>query len=98
MSELTPQDVLRIAALARLELTPEETTLFADQLARVLTYAEEVQAVDTTGVPAMAHVHRAERRERDDGERASLTSADALAAAPDAAAGAGLFRVPRVID
>jgi aspartyl-tRNA(Asn)/glutamyl-tRNA(Gln) amidotransferase subunit C len=47
---LTRADVERIAALARLELTPDEVTLFAGQLTAILAYADQVQQVDTSGI------------------------------------------------
>ena len=96
MSTLTVADVERIAALARLELTEEEKHLFTRQLADILSYAEQLQEVETAGVPATAHVHVSER-EREDEPRPSLPRPDALANAPDGAPDAGLFRVPRVI-
>ena len=52
---LTIADVERIAALAHLELTAEEKLLFTRQLADILAYAQPVQAIDTSGVPAPAH-------------------------------------------
>ena len=94
---LTVADVERIAALAQLELTDEEKPLFTKQLAEILHYAEQVQAIDTSGVPATAYVNSLQRTERDDEPRPSLPTEDALANAPDAAPDAGLFRVPRVI-
>ena len=97
MSILTISDVERIAALAHLELTDEEKQLFRQQLADILSYAEQLQAIDTTGVPATAHVHAAPSAGREDEPRPSLTIADALANAPDGSADAGMFRVPRVI-
>ena len=101
MSSLTIADVERIAALAHLELTDDEKPLFTRQLADILDYAEQLQAVDTTGVPATAHVNTADSGaqgvERADEPRPCLPVADALANAPDAARDAGLFRVPRVI-
>jgi aspartyl-tRNA(Asn)/glutamyl-tRNA(Gln) amidotransferase subunit C len=97
MPELTVADVERIAALAQLELTEEEKPLFTKQLAEILHYAEQVQAIDTSGVPATAYVNSLQRTERDDEPRPSLLTEDALANAPDAAPDAGLFRVPRVI-
>jgi aspartyl-tRNA(Asn)/glutamyl-tRNA(Gln) amidotransferase subunit C len=96
-ASLTRDDVERVAALAQLELTPDEISLFTKQLADVLTYAAELQTLDTSGVPATAHVGRAPRVERADEPRPSLAVADALANAPDGAPEAGLFRVPRVI-
>ena len=94
---LTVADVERIAALAQLELTDEEKHLFTKQLADILAYAEQVQAIDTSGVPATAHVNAIQQAERDDEPRPSLPVDDAIVNAPDAAADAGLFRVPRVI-
>lgn len=95
-TSLTIDDVERIARLANLELTPEEKELFTRQLADILAYAEQVQAVDTTGVEATAHVN-AHGDERPDQVKPSLQVSDALANAPDGAPEAGLFRVPRVI-
>lgn len=97
MSSLTIADVERIAALAHLELTDEEKQLFTRQLADILSYAEQLQAIDTTGVPATAHIGAALGVERPDEPSPSLSIEDALANAPDAANEAGLFRVPRVI-
>jgi len=94
---LTIADVERIAALAHLELTADEQALFTRQLADILSYAQQLDAIDTSGVAATAHVHAEQQVERPDDQRASLSTADALANAPDAATDAGLFRVPRVI-
>jgi len=93
---LTIEDVERIAKLANLELTREEKALFTKQLADILAYAEQVQAVDTTGVEATAHVN-AHDSERSDEPKPSLDVAEAVANAPDGVPEAGLFRVPRVI-
>lgn len=93
---LTIADVERVAALAHLELTAEEKQLFTRQLADILAYAEQVQAVDTTGVPATSHVN-AHGVERADEPKPSLPVDEAVANAPDGAPSAGLFRVPRVI-
>jgi aspartyl-tRNA(Asn)/glutamyl-tRNA(Gln) amidotransferase subunit C len=94
---LTVADVERIAALAHLELTDEEKQLFTRQLADILAYAEQVQELDTSGVPATAHVDVTHRAERADLPRPSLTPAEAVAGAADADQSAGLFKVPRVI-
>ena len=61
-ASLTLADVERIAALAHLELTGEEAALFARQLADILHYAEQIQALDTRDVPA--HRPRARTRRR----------------------------------
>ncbi len=89
-------EVARIARLARLALTPEETTLFARQLAGILSYAEQIREIDTTGIPPTSHVAAASRL-RDDEVRPSLGRDQVLGAAAGADATAGLFKVPRVL-
>ena len=96
-SPLTIADVERIAVLAQLDLTDEEKQLFTRQLADILAYAEQVQAIDTTGVPPTAHVHAGTSTEREDEPHVSLSIEEAATNAPDADRLAGLFRVPRVI-
>ena len=93
---LSPEDVLRIAELARLELTPDEVTLFTRQLADILEYVEQIRALETTGVAPTAHVMN-RPLEREDLVQPTLARTDALGNAPDAAIEAGLFKVPRVM-
>lgn len=94
---LSIADVERIAALAHLELTEEEKQLFTRQLADILAYAEQIQELDTAGVPATAHVDPTHRAERDDEPRPSLPVDAAVDGAPEGDTQAGWFRVPRVI-
>jgi aspartyl-tRNA(Asn)/glutamyl-tRNA(Gln) amidotransferase subunit C len=94
---LSREEVERIAMLAALELTVEEVEMFTRQLAGILAYAQQVQTIDTTGVPPTAHVLGNRPVDRADEVRPSLDREEALAAAPDASPSAGLFRVPRVI-
>ena len=94
---LTRRDVERIAALARLELSDAEKDLFERQLTEVLEYAEQIQAIDTTGVPPTSQVLSQQPTDRNDVARPGLSNAEALANAPDPSPQTGLFRVPRVI-
>src|SRR5262245_183229 len=96
-SEFTSAEVAAIAALANLELTRDELDLFARQLGEILSYATEVQRIDTAGVPPTASVVTRHAADRIDEVRPCLDREDALANAPDAAREAGLFKVPRVI-
>jgi len=95
--EFTAGQVEAVARLAQLDLSPAEVELFARQLGEFLGYANEVLAVDTTGVEPTAHVVTLQVADRPDEVRPSLDRAAALANAPDPALGAGLFRVPRII-
>ena len=90
-------DVAKIAALANLELDAAELDLFARQLGDILAYAEQVQQIDTTGVPATSGVLVAHSIDRLDEVVPSLDRDELLANAPDAAPDAGFFRVPRVM-
>jgi aspartyl-tRNA(Asn)/glutamyl-tRNA(Gln) amidotransferase subunit C len=95
-SPLTLEDVERIAALAHLELTADEKQLFARQLAQILGFAERLQEVETTNVPADWRPVTETAELRSDERRESLSNEAALGNAPAAGPG-GLFRVPRVI-
>lgn len=90
-------DVTRIAALARIELTPEEIELFSRQLTDILAYADAVQQIDTTGVPPTSHAGAGEPIWRDDVVQPSLDRERVLAEAPGASPRAGLFKVPKVL-
>jgi len=93
---LTPADVARIATLARLELTPDETTRFAGQLTAILAYADQVQQVDTSAIAAPATVAPAASM-REDVPVPSLDRDVVLSQAPAADRPGGLFKVPRVL-
>jgi aspartyl-tRNA(Asn)/glutamyl-tRNA(Gln) amidotransferase subunit C len=94
---LTRADVERIATLARLELTPDEVTLFAGQLTAILAYADEVQQVDTSGIDVAPAAASGDMAARDDVPVPSLDRDLVLAQAPSADRAAGLFKVPRVL-
>jgi aspartyl-tRNA(Asn)/glutamyl-tRNA(Gln) amidotransferase subunit C len=96
-SALSRDEVMRIAALANLELDAAEIDLFARQLGEILAYADQVQQIDTGGVPPTASVVTRHAADRADEVKPSLDREEALASAPDSALAAGLFRVPRVI-
>jgi aspartyl-tRNA(Asn)/glutamyl-tRNA(Gln) amidotransferase subunit C len=93
----TDDDVRKIAALARLDLSPAEVDVFSKQLADILAYADAIQQVDTTGVPPTSHVLARGPAWRADDPGPSLERDDVLREAPDAAPAAGVFRVPKVL-
>jgi len=96
-SQLTNEEVARIAELARLELTPGEAELFAPQLTSILDYAARVQEVQTTDLTALADGKNTAPVLREDAVTPGLERDEVLANAPDAAKSAGLFRVPKVL-
>jgi aspartyl-tRNA(Asn)/glutamyl-tRNA(Gln) amidotransferase subunit C len=97
VSTVTRQDVQRLASLARLELTEEETDLFTRQLGDILEFVHQIQMVDTSGLERVA-AGGGPAGLREDVVRPSLERREVLAAAPEADAAAGLFKVPRVLN
>ena len=95
----TLDDVRRLGALARLDLTEDEVALFADQLSGILAFAAEVAAVDTTTSRAESgNPPETPALLREDVVRPSLTLGDILDGAPEADRDAGLITVPRVFN
>ena len=96
---ITLADVEKIAELARLELTPEETESFTNQLSSIITHIDKLNELDTTSVPATSHCSttagQADFAWRDDIVGPSLGAKVATESAPDHEA--GYFKVPRVI-
>lgn len=96
---ITKADVEKIAELARLELTANETEAFTEQLGSILSYIDKLNELDTADVPPMSHSTTAggdtEYARRDDSVRPCLGQQLATENAPDAEA--GYFKIPKVI-
>lgn len=99
------KDIRHVAELAELSLTEEEETKMADEIGRIVAYVKELDAVDTSGVEATAHVgfsasggvvpERSELRWRADDHERGLSNEDALRGAPRADNGG--FVVPKFV-
>lgn len=50
MADLTRDDVLKLARLARLTLTEEEVEKYRTELSEILQYVEQLQSADVTGL------------------------------------------------
>ena len=93
---LTPEQVEHVALLARLRLSEEEGARFTTQLNSILEHFEQLQQIDTSGVPPMSHAVPMSNVLRNDGPAPSLSAEEALENAPDRSR--DCFRVPRVIE
>jgi len=56
MTELTREDVLKLARLARLELTDEEAESFRAELSEVLQYVAQLDDADVSGLAPTSQV------------------------------------------
>lgn len=97
---LSPQDVQRIADLARLQLGPAEQQAMLESLNGFFSIVERMRAVDTQGVEPLytplSAVQMVSLRLRDD----AVTEGDRREANQRSApsVGEGLYLVPRVIE
>ncbi|MFB3887390.1 MAG: Asp-tRNA(Asn)/Glu-tRNA(Gln) amidotransferase subunit GatC [Thermodesulfobacteriota bacterium] len=89
-------DIEKVAKLARLELSEEETRIFGDQLEQILTYMEQLNRLDTTGVEPTSHAIPIYNVFREDEPRPSLPQEEVLSISPDQEN--GHFKVPRIIE
>jgi aspartyl-tRNA(Asn)/glutamyl-tRNA(Gln) amidotransferase subunit C len=97
--KLTTEEVRYVADLANLRLTEEELVRMSHDLGEILTHVEDLNALDTTGVPPRAQVlYEADEIAtlREDRPHATLSNEEALQNAP--MSGAGYYKVPRVIE
>lgn len=94
--KISKQEVEHVAKLARLELAEGEKDKLIDQLSDILTYVETLNGLDTKGVEPTSHVLDIKNVMRDDVSRPSLPQDQALANAPEKAA--GHFKVPKIIE
>jgi aspartyl-tRNA(Asn)/glutamyl-tRNA(Gln) amidotransferase subunit C len=97
--KITEQDVRYVANLANLQLSDPEIARLSKDLDEILTHIDTLNELDTSNVQPMAQVlYDADETVtlREDRERAPIGNAAALANAP--LAGAGFYKVPKVIE
>jgi aspartyl-tRNA(Asn)/glutamyl-tRNA(Gln) amidotransferase subunit C len=89
---ITPEEVLHVAKLARLELTDEEVARLTQELAAILEAVGKVAELDLDDVPPTSHPLELVNAAREDEPRPSL-ALDGVFANASAREG-DLFRVP----
>jgi aspartyl-tRNA(Asn)/glutamyl-tRNA(Gln) amidotransferase subunit C len=92
---ITADDVVYVAKLARLDLTPDAIERLTAQLAGMLEHFEDIDALDLDDVEPMTQPYPLRNVFRDDVVVVGLRRGEVLAEAPDAED--GRFRVPPII-
>lgn len=92
---ISPEDVLKVARLAHLELGPADADRLSRQLGAILGYVAQLDELDTSGLSADLDLYRSPLLPRDDVPAPSLPREQVLEQAP--ATEAGHFRVPPVL-
>jgi aspartyl-tRNA(Asn)/glutamyl-tRNA(Gln) amidotransferase subunit C len=93
---LNPEDVKRVAHLARIAIGEQDIPGYAKSLSEILSLVEQMNGVDTDGVTPMAHPMEASQRLRED----EVTEGDQRERFQRIAplAQDGLYLVPKVIE
>jgi aspartyl-tRNA(Asn)/glutamyl-tRNA(Gln) amidotransferase subunit C len=97
--KISREDVLKVAALANLELTDAEVETYRGQLDDILTYIDKLNEIDTSNVDPMTQVVAVSTDDaplREDVVVRADIITEVLQGAPDPEA--PYFRVPRVIE
>jgi aspartyl-tRNA(Asn)/glutamyl-tRNA(Gln) amidotransferase subunit C len=100
-AKVTVEDVERVAELAHLQLTPEESGRMLHDLNAILDYVAELNELDTAGVEPLAQVGELEAAGsasvvRGDVVLPSLDRAAVMSQAPET--DQAFFKVPKVIE
>ena len=100
-ANVTLQDVERVAELAHLKLTPDETRSMQHDLNAILDHVAQLNELDTTSVVPLAQISELEGAGgegslRKDEVRPSLDRAAVMSEAPEA--DKVFFKVPKVIE
>ena len=93
---LDPKQVKHIATLARIKVPESDLAGLADELNGIMTWIEQLNEVDVTGVEPMAGVLGRDMPRRADVVTDGGDAAKILANAPDESH--GFFVVPKVVE
>ncbi|MBE7097525.1 Asp-tRNA(Asn)/Glu-tRNA(Gln) amidotransferase subunit GatC [Bacillus cereus] len=96
MSRISVENVKHVAHLARLAITDQEAEKFQKQLDAIVTFAEQLNELDTTDVKPTTHVLTMKNVMREDVPEKSLPVEEVLKNAPDHKD--NQIRVPAVLE
>ena len=96
MSQIDPETARKVAHLARIAVRDEDLPRLAGELSGILTFMEQLNAVDVDGVEPMVSVTPMRLKRRQDGVTDGGIPDKILANAPDARE--GFFTVPKVVE
>jgi aspartyl-tRNA(Asn)/glutamyl-tRNA(Gln) amidotransferase subunit C len=96
MSRISTDQVKHVANLARLAITEEEANRLTQQLDKIITYAEQLNEVDTENVEPTSHVLEIKNVMREDVAKPGLPNEEVLKNAPDHQD--GQIKVPPIIE
>lgn len=96
MAEFDEKELSKLTKLCRIECTEEEKKKLFESLKKVIKYVEQLQEVDTEGVPPCNHVLEAASNVMREDEIGKVLPREKFLANAPAHVG-GMIRVPTVI-
>ncbi|MEW8969317.1 Asp-tRNA(Asn)/Glu-tRNA(Gln) amidotransferase subunit GatC [Mesobacillus jeotgali] len=96
MSRISEEQVKRVAHLARLAITENEAQMLTEQLDKIITYAEQLNELDTDNVEPTSHVLEIKNVMREDRAQQGLPREEVLKNAPEHQD--GQFKVPGIME
>jgi len=95
MSRISTEQVKHVANLARLAITEEEAAMFTKQLDDIISFAEQLNELDTENVAPTFHVLDMKNVLREDRPQQGLPQEEVLKNAPEHQD--GQFKVPAIL-
>ena len=95
MGRISPDDVRKVAELARLELPDDKIATYTGQLERILDYVAHLQQVDTEGVPETTRAVEVPNVTRRDAVETTDIREDLLELSPQREG--DFYRLPRIL-
>ena len=96
MSQITTETARKVASLSRIRVAEDRLPALAQELSAILTFMEQLNEVDVSGVEPMTSVTPMRLKRRDDVVTDGNQQDKVLANAPDARE--GFFAVPKVVE
>ncbi|WP_071458418.1 Asp-tRNA(Asn)/Glu-tRNA(Gln) amidotransferase subunit GatC [Bacillus massilinigeriensis] len=96
MSRISEEQVKHVAHLARLAVTEEEVHTFTEQLDKIITFAEQLNELDTEKVEPTSHVLDIRNVLRQDKAAMGLPREEVLKNAPEHQD--GQIKVPSIME
>ncbi len=96
MTRITIDEVKHVANLARLAITEDEADKFAKQLDAIITFAEQLNELDTDNIEPTSHVLDMKNVFREDKAKPGLPVEEVLKNAPDHED--SQIKVPAIMD
>jgi aspartyl-tRNA(Asn)/glutamyl-tRNA(Gln) amidotransferase subunit C len=96
MSRISEDQVKHVAHLARLAISEEEAVMFTSQLDAIISFAEQLNELDTDHVQPTTHVLPMKNVMREDVAKKGLPVDEVLKNAPDHKN--GQIRVPTILE